>query len=85
MAVPSSANYVFLPWVRQGLASGIQVPETRGADQPGVVSVAVSLRVNNAEAASRQVRLYGPGDVTGIKTPGQYTVGYLAGAIYEAA
>ena len=66
MAVPSFANYVFLPWVRQGLTSGIQVPETRGADQPGVVSVAVSLRVNNAEAASRQVRLYGPGDVTGI-------------------
>jgi len=25
------------------------------------------------------------GDVTGVRTPGQYTVGYLAGAIYKAA
>ncbi len=66
MAVPGSANYVFLPWVRQGAASGIQAPDTLGPDQAGVVSVTVSLRVNNADAASRQVRLYGPGDVTGI-------------------
>ena len=28
--------------------------------------MAVKLRVNNADAATRQVRLYGPGDVTGI-------------------
>ena len=28
MAVPTSANYVFLPWVRQGAASGIQTPDS---------------------------------------------------------
>ena len=66
MAVPTSANYVFLPWARQGAAAGVQTPDTLGMDQAGVVSVTVSVRVNNADAASRQVRLYGPGDVTSI-------------------
>jgi hypothetical protein len=66
MAIPTAANYVFLPWVRQGAASGIQTPDSLGANQPGIVSVPVKLRVNNAEDIDRQVRLYGPGDVTGI-------------------
>ena len=66
MAVPTSANYVFLPWVRQGAASGIQTPDSLSANQAGVVSVAVKLRVNNTDDIDRQVRLYGPGDVTGI-------------------
>ena len=66
MAVPTSANYVFLPWVRQGAASGIQTPDSLGANQAGVVSVPVKLRVNNTDDIDRQVRLYGPGDVTGI-------------------
>src|SRR5215203_562259 len=67
MADPTSANYVFLPWVRQGAASGIQTPD-RSPNQAGVVSVAVKLRVNNTDDndIDRQVRLYGPGDVTGI-------------------
>jgi hypothetical protein len=66
MAAPTSDNYVFLPWTRQGAASGIQAPDTLGENQAGVISVTVSLRINNADAASRQVRLYGPGDVTSI-------------------
>ncbi|MFN8473510.1 MAG: hypothetical protein U0822_15070 [Anaerolineae bacterium] len=66
MAVPSSANYVFLPWVRQGAAAGIQTVDSLGASQPGVVSVAATLRVNDADDIGRQVRLYGPGDITGI-------------------
>ena len=61
----TSAKYVFLPWVRQGAASGIQTPD-RSADQAGVVSVTAKLRINNTEEIVRQVRLYGPGDVTGI-------------------
>lgn len=66
MAVPTSANYVFLPWVRQGAASGIQTPDM-SANQAGVVSVPVKLRVNNTPPdIERPVRLYGPGDVTGI-------------------
>ena len=66
MAEPNTANYVFLPWLRQGAASGIEAPDSLGANQPGIVSVPVKLRVNNAEDIDRQVRLYGPGDVTGI-------------------
>src|SRR5262249_16452681 len=66
MAVPTSANYVFLPWVRQGAASGIQTPDSFSANQAGVVSLPVKLRINNAEDVDRQVRLGGPGDVTGI-------------------
>ena len=34
----TSANYIFLPWVRQGAASGIKTPDM-SANQPGVVSV----------------------------------------------
>ncbi len=66
MAIPTSANYVFLPWVRQGAASGIQTPDSLSANQAGVVSVPVKLRVNNTDDIDRQVRLHGPGDVTGI-------------------
>ena len=62
----SSANYVFLPWVRQGAASGIQTLDERKPDQPGVVSIPVNLQVNNDVDVGRQVHLYGPGDVTGI-------------------
>jgi hypothetical protein len=62
----TSANYIFLPWVRQGAASGIKTPDM-SANQPGVVSVQVKLGINNAPPdIERQVRLYGPGDVTGI-------------------
>ncbi|MBS1132494.1 MAG: uncharacterized protein H6R16_3496, partial [Proteobacteria bacterium] len=66
MADPTSANYVFLPWVRQGAASGIQAPDSLSANQAGVVSLSVKLRVNNSDAIDRQVRLYAPGDITGI-------------------
>ena len=66
MAIPTSANYVFLPWVRQGAASGIQTLDSLSANQAGVVLVSVKLRVNNTDDIDRQVRLYGPGDITGI-------------------
>lgn len=66
MAIPTSANYVFLPWVRQGAASSIETPDSLGANQAGVVSVPVKLRINNTDDIDRQVRLHGPGDVTGI-------------------
>ena len=60
-----SANYVFLPWVRQGAAAGIKT-EDMTADQKSVVSVMVNLRINDAPAFDQPVRLYGPGDVIGI-------------------
>ncbi|MGZ8159470.1 MAG: hypothetical protein ACXWT4_11735 [Methylobacter sp.] len=66
MAVPN-ANYVFLPWVRQGAASGITTPDSLGANQAGAVSVTVKLRINDdPDDIDRQVRLYGPGDIAGI-------------------
>src|SRR5262245_17404199 len=62
----SIANYVFLPWVRQGAAAGIQAPDGLNENQPGIVSVPVRVRVNTTPDIERQMRLYGPGDVTGI-------------------
>src|SRR5690348_1094462 len=59
------ANYVFLPWVRQGAAAGIQTTDMT-ANQPAVVSVSVNVRINQNQPFSQPVRLYGPGDVIGI-------------------
>jgi hypothetical protein len=68
MADPRPANYVFLPWVRQGAAAGIQITDREpDQPQPGFVSIPVSLRVNDHPIDPPQtVRLYGPGDITGI-------------------
>ena len=62
----TTANYVFLPWVRAGAAADIDAPDTLGQGQPGAVTLPVTLRINDADDVTRQVRLYGPGDVTGI-------------------
>ncbi len=68
MPDPTPANYVFLPWVRQGAASGIQDVDSMSPTQGGAVSVPVKLFINNTvdDPVARQLRLYGPGDVTGI-------------------
>src|ERR1044071_1164591 len=62
----SSANYVFLPWVRQGAAAGIKTTDTIAAEQKAVVSVTVNLSINQQPLMAQPVRLYGPGDVIGI-------------------
>ncbi len=62
----ATANYVFLPWVRRGAAADIQTPDSLGEAQAGIVAVPVKLRINGANDIDRRVRLYGPGDVTGI-------------------
>jgi len=67
MAVLTSANYLFLPWVRQGAAAGIKTVDMT-PNLPGVVSITAELRVNDNPPLQHQVRLYGPGDVTGIDT-----------------
>src|SRR5689334_1709805 len=64
MADPS-ANYVFLPWARQGAAAGIQTIDMT-TNQPSVISVNVNLRINESRAVTQSVRLHGPGDVIGI-------------------
>jgi hypothetical protein len=56
-----STSYAFLSWVRRGLAALAQtVPGTNA------LGLQVSLVVNNKAAAPVGVRLYGPGEVTGI-------------------
>jgi hypothetical protein len=70
MTIPTSANYVFLPWARQGAASGVQTPDSLGENQAGFASATVKLRINSDadNDVEKQVRLYGPGDITGIDT-----------------
>src|SRR5215212_9598069 len=65
MAEP--ANHIFLPWVQPATAANM--PDTAtdglGANQPGVVQLPVQVVVN-ASAVEKVVRLYGPGEITGI-------------------
>lgn len=65
--MPVPANYIFLPWVQPGLAANIpdSAVDKLGANQSGVVSLPVRLIVNT-EPIDKTVRLYGPGDITGI-------------------
>jgi hypothetical protein len=56
----------YLPWVRTGAAAAITAADTLGTSPlPGRASVPVTARVN-AGAGEVTLRLYGPGDVTGI-------------------
>jgi hypothetical protein len=65
--MPDPANYIFLPWVQSGAAANIPdaATDTLGPVQPGVVSLSVKLVVN-ADTVEKAVRLYGPGEITGI-------------------
>jgi hypothetical protein len=60
------AAYTFLPWTQQGLARTIPVADAPGASLAGRVTLPVTLRVDGAGEVSVDVRLYGPGDVTGL-------------------
>lgn len=56
----------FLPWVRQGAASGITTPDSLGSAQRADVLLPVSVQLTNFNVPARDVRLYGPADVTAI-------------------
>jgi hypothetical protein len=60
------ATYTFLPWVQQGLARAIPVADEPGASLAGRVTLPVTLNVEGAGDVSMDMRLYGPGDVTGL-------------------
>lgn len=66
-----TALYQFMPWVRQGAASvydnpdGLQPVLSRPDGSP-LTRFPVNLRVNDTNPARVQLRLYGPGDVTGL-------------------
>jgi hypothetical protein len=62
----SDASVVFLPWVRQGLAARIAIPDPLKTPLPAQAPLGVTLGVNNVDAASVGVRLFGPADVIGI-------------------
>lgn len=62
-----AANHIFLPWVQPGVAANIpdQATERLAADQLALVTLPLTLVVNSDEV-KKDIRLYGPGDVTGI-------------------
>jgi hypothetical protein len=61
------ANHIFLPYVQPGVAEHIADSsiDTLAADQPSVITMQVRLVVNT-DTVDKTLRLYGPGDVTGI-------------------
>ena len=63
---PSPATLTFVPWVRQGVATAIDTPDSLGAAQNAVVDISVTLSVNGQAAPAMPVRLRGPADVLGI-------------------
>lgn len=60
-------NYTFLPWLRQGLAAEIEVPDNLGGPSVELqrALVDVSFKVNSSPI-SKSAQLLGPGDVLGI-------------------
>ena len=72
--VDTLKNYTFLPWLRQGIAADIAVPDHLGLRDvatgelkpaPQRVSVNVSFKIA-AEPIGKTAQLFGPGDVIGI-------------------
>ena len=48
MAIPTSANYVFLPWVRQGLLAGLtNATDSGNTSPPCHIVLTVRLRIKN--------------------------------------
>jgi hypothetical protein len=63
---PTVPSYAFLPWLKQGLARAIPVADDPCAAIAGRVTLPVALAVEGAGDVQMNVRLYGPGDVTGL-------------------
>jgi hypothetical protein len=63
----SAANHLFLPWVQPHTSATAPdaFTERLAADQAAAISVRVDLAINTS-TVQKNVRLYGPGDVTGI-------------------
>jgi hypothetical protein len=64
-----SAHYTFLPWLRQGVAGGIETEDNLGAGPSGHgerARVRYDVFVNGA-LVSKDVHLVGPGDITGLE------------------
>ena len=56
----------FLPWVRQGAAAGIATPDSLGLNQRADVALSVAVQFENFTVPTKDMKLYGPADVTAI-------------------
>src|SRR2546423_1055665 len=71
--VDTLKNYTFLPWLRQGLAAGIDAPDNLGAPTPSHARASIPVNflvatqpATTGEPVSKTPQLLGPGDVVGI-------------------
>ncbi|MGD6978837.1 hypothetical protein [Citricoccus sp. CH26A] len=70
----TNAAYHFLPWVRTGLAASIKQHDTLNSGLPSRPSAPITVRLTSTgpenvaatDDVTMPLRLYGPGDVTGI-------------------
>ncbi len=68
----------------EGLAQSLARNEAQACGGGPIVTVMLATRERGADTAE-VLKYMNSGDVTGIRTSGQYTVGYMAGATYKAA
>lgn len=68
----------------EGLASSLAKNEAQACGGGPVVTVMLAAKERGADKA-KVLKYMNSGDVTGDKTPGKYTVGYLAGVVYKSA
>ena len=68
----------------EGLAASLARDEAQACGGGPIVTVMLAARERGADKA-KVLKYMNSGDVTGVKTPGNYTVGYLAGAFYKSA
>ena len=67
MTSPALAAYTFLPWVQGGVSRSIAAADEPTAALAARVTLPVSVHVDGAGDVPATVRLYGPGDVTGLE------------------
>jgi AmmeMemoRadiSam system protein B len=68
----------------EGLSDSLMRREAQACGGGPIVTVMLTAKARGADR-SKILNYMNSGDVTGIKTPGQYTVGYMAAALYKAA
>jgi hypothetical protein len=66
MTSPALAAYTFLPWVQGGVGRSIVAADEPTTTLPARVTLPVSVHLDPAGDVPASVRLYGPGDVTGV-------------------
>src|SRR5262245_26177457 len=59
-------SYRFVPWVKCGVGTATAAQEDLSEAVPSSAVLPVLLRINDRHDASINLRLFGPGDITGI-------------------